>query len=191
MINPKVLGRKIKAFSESFKVLTTTYLLRKDNEDFEFDFHSLKLPNFVVGIAIKDDQILLVDQYRFPVNKTNTEFVCGRIDHGSSADQAIKNEMFEEAGIDVKELTLLGSLHPMAGRAPNKCYVYLINEFKEVQPKREKFEELTGLRHYWLPIDDFKSKIATSYIDDGITLMAWALYLNYSELDCCGIDIDF
>lgn len=181
MIDPKVIARKVKAFSESFKVITTTYLFRRDNEEFEFDFYSMKTPDFVVGIAFKGDSILLVDQYRFPVEDMNTEFVCGRIDHGSTPEQAIKNEMLEEAGIEVKKLTFLGSLRPTAGRAPNKGFIYLIDEFEEVLPKREKFEELTGLKHYWAPIDYFKHSIKKSFVNDGITLMAWGLYLTVKE----------
>lgn len=178
MIKPEIIKRKIKAFSESFKIVTTTYLFRKDNDQFEFDFYSIKNPDFVVGLAFKDDKILLVEQYRFPIDNMNVEFVCGRIDHGSSPEEAIHNEMIEEAGIRVKSLQYLGCLRPTAGRASNKGYVYLITDFDEVEPQHETFEEFTGLSHYWLPLEAFKFDIINSVINDGITLMAWGLYLT-------------
>lgn len=178
MIDPKVISRKIKAFSESFKIVTTTYLFRKGNEEFEFDFYSMKSPNFVVGIAIKEGKILLVDQYRFPVEGMNTEFVCGRIDYGFTPYQAINNEMREEAGIVVKSTSLLGVVKPTAGRASNKGYIFLIDDFTESKPEREKFEELTGLKHYWVDLDKFDCMIKEGILNDGITLSAWALYLT-------------
>jgi len=179
MISPKIVARKVKAFSESLKVVTTTYIFRKDNEEFEFDFYSMNLPDFVVGLVIKDDKILLVDQYRFPVKGMNTEFVCGRIEPGSNSSEAIEREMHEEAGILVKNKYYLGSLKPMAGRSKNRCFVYLIEEFNEAKPNREKFEELTELKHYWMPLDEFKDKVLNNIIDDGITIMAWGLYLTH------------
>jgi ADP-ribose pyrophosphatase len=142
------------------------------------DYYSIECPDFVTCIVIKDDKLLVVEQYRHPVNSINTEFVAGMIDPGDTPQEATIKELKEEAGIVPKSLIFLGKCHPVSGQNKNTCYVYLVNDFVETEPLLEEYESFTNLTHNWIPISDFKKMIKTNELDDGVTLMAWCLFLE-------------
>ena len=182
IIKPKILDTKI-GFNNKYMVLKSEDLLfeRKVNGKIEFlrkEYYSIDCPDFVTCIVIKDDKLLVVKQYRHPVKDMNTEFVAGMIDKGYTPEQSVYRELEEEAGIVPNHLVLLGTCRPLSGQNRNLCYVYLANEFTETETKLEPYEEFTGLTRSWIPIIEFKKMIRSGELNDGVTLMAWCLFLE-------------
>jgi 8-oxo-dGTP pyrophosphatase MutT (NUDIX family) len=176
-VKPKLLDTKIN-FSNKYMVLKSDDLLfeRKINGKTEIlrkEYYSIDCPDFVTCIVIKNDSLLVVKQYRHPVQDMNTEFVAGMIDKGDTPDQSVAKELEEEAGIVPRNLILLGECRPLSGQNRNLCYVYLVNEFTETETKLEPYEEFTGLTRSWIPITEFKKMIRSGELNDGVTLMAW------------------
>ncbi len=182
MYKPKVIDIKIE-FSSEYMTLVSEDLLfeRKVNDKTKTlrkNYYSIKCPDFVTCIVLRGNEILVTDQYRHPVRGINTEFVAGMIDPGDSPEQAVIKELKEEAGIKPNYLIFLGKCHPISGQNNNTCYVYLVNDFVETETELEEYEEFTGLTRSWIPISDFKHMIRTNELDDGVTLMAWCLFLE-------------
>lgn len=142
------------------------------------EYFSLDCPDFVVGIVVKDDKLLMVNQYRHPIRETNTEFIAGQIEEGESADDAIRKELLEEGGIIANEIIYLGKINPLSGQMNNHCFVYLIKDFSETESKLEEYEIFTGLMKVWVPISSFRSSIKNGRFIDGVSLAAWCLFLE-------------
>lgn len=181
-IKPKLLDTKIE-FGNKYMVLKSEDLLfeRRVNGKLDLlrkEYYSIECPDFVTCIVIKDDKLLVVKQYRRPVQDMNIEFVAGMIDKGFSPEQSVSKELEEEVGIIPSNLIFLGTCRPLSGQNNNLCYVYLVNEFTETETKLELYEEFTGLTRSWIPIIEFKKMIRSGELNDGVTLMAWCLFLE-------------
>jgi ADP-ribose pyrophosphatase len=140
------------------------------------EYYSINCPNFVVGIVIKDNKLLVVNQYRHPVGDMNMEFVAGMIEKDESPRKAIIKELKEEAGIVPKSIKLLGKCRPLSGQNKNYCFVYLITDFSFSERNLEEYEDFTNLSIQWISIKSFKRMIKSNRLQDGVTLMSWALY---------------
>ena len=67
----------------------------------------------VVLIPIEDDgRVVIVQQYRAPLDREMWEFPAGRLDEGESAEDAARRECEEEIG-----------LRPAAARAPARASI--------------------------------------------------------------------
>jgi ADP-ribose pyrophosphatase len=70
----------------------------------------------VVLIPIQDDgRVLIVRQYRAPLDRQTWEFPAGRLNDGESADAAARRECEEEIGYAPRQLQRLCELYPAPG----------------------------------------------------------------------------
>jgi ADP-ribose pyrophosphatase len=70
----------------------------------------------VVLIPIEDDgRIVIVGQYRAPLDRDTWELPAGRVDEGESAEEAARRECEEEIGRVPHRLEQINSLYPAPG----------------------------------------------------------------------------
>jgi ADP-ribose pyrophosphatase len=151
-------------------------------EKLEKQYYTATCRDFVAAIVIKNDKLLLVNQYRVPLRKFNTEFVAGIIENNETPEQAIRKELLEEAGIKANNLIKLGTTHPLVGINAVTGHIFLVTDFDEVERRLEEYELFTNLTINWMDISEFISKIKSNELNDGNILSAWALYmLNKGE----------
>ena len=90
------------------------------------DFVVLEATDWVNVIAITpDEEVVLIEQYRFGTQKVTLEIPGGLIDPGEEPLQAGKRELLEETGYSAKTFTLLGSVEPNPAIQTNRCYTVL------------------------------------------------------------------
>ena len=157
----------------------TIKLTSPDNKEFVKKYYYVDSPNFVVVIVKKGNQLLLTNQYRYPVNSFCNEFVCGLIDDNESSKTAALRELKEEAGIVATEAKYLGQIFPLSGQ--NNCcgFVYYVDEFEEIENGKEleEFEQFCQLTTGWYDIEKLKEMIKTNKLNNGITVAAFGMFL--------------
>jgi len=185
---PQFLSNKV-AYTNQYVTVneTSLVLMRQDDqtkliENLYKDYYTAECQDFVVGIVIKENKILTINQYRVPIRKFNTEFVAGTIEVGETATEAIHKELLEEAGIKAHDVKCLGKFHPLSGFNSTIGYLYLITDFEEVPRKLEEYEEFTNLTVSWITIDEFRARLQSNEIVDGVTLTSWALFREIIEV---------
>lgn len=170
--------------NQYLSVKTDSVIFRKYNnnkiEEYHKDYYTVNGNNFIVAIVIKDDHILVIKQYRIPLKSINTEFVAGNIEKDETPEQAVQKELLEEAGIKCFNMKLLGKFYPLCGFTSNQAYVYLIDCFEEQEQQLETLEDFSNLTKHWIPIKEFKNLIKNNVINDGVTLMSWAIFCESS-----------
>ena len=82
--------------------------------------------DFVVTVAItRQDEILLVRQFRPAVAALTLELPAGHVDPGETPEQAARRELLEETGYEADGFKLLGALSPSVARFTNRMWCFL------------------------------------------------------------------
>lgn len=118
------------------------------------------------------DQLLMVRQYRYLMDRESLEFPCGGVQEGSTFEDTARRELQEEAGFEAKTLRFLGEFTPQSGLVKSTCQVYLASDLisaKLTPDETEEFEIAT------VSLAELEQNIATGVVWDGMTLAAWSL----------------
>ncbi|WP_224448457.1 NUDIX hydrolase [Haloprofundus salilacus] len=73
----------------------------------EKQYYWAELSTAVVVVAVADDHVLFVEQYRPTVRETQLELPAGIVERGESFTQAAERELHEETGFEASSLSLL------------------------------------------------------------------------------------
>jgi ADP-ribose pyrophosphatase len=105
-----------------------------------------------------DGEVLLIRQFRPPVNKYVVEFPAGLNDKGETLEKAARRELLEETGYAAKEMIFLAEGPLSSGASAEILTAYLAKglEFKGIG-ERDETEEIEVLR---VPIDDMLQKLS-------------------------------
>lgn len=184
IIKPEILSTE-NPFKNKYISLRTDKIIFKHRsndgklEKMESDYYTVDSPDFVIVMAIKDKQILIINQYRWSVRSFINGFVCGMIEKDQNPEEAAKKELLEEAGIKAKDVKFLGKFNPLAGQNSCTAYVFFADDFEEEEQELEQFEKFTNLTKEWVSIDKYRQMIIDGKIKDGPALSAWALLMEY------------
>jgi len=85
----------------------------------------------VVLIPIRDDgRVVMVRQYRAPLDREMWEFPAGRLDDGESADEAARRECEEEIGLVPQRLERLRELYPAPGFCDEALIFFRVSDLR-------------------------------------------------------------
>lgn len=84
-------------------------------------------PGAVAVVALKDDNILLVRQYRYPIGQTTLEIPAGKLDKGELPLASAERELREETGYSGK-LTFMGKFYSTPGFSDELMHLFLATE---------------------------------------------------------------
>jgi ADP-ribose pyrophosphatase len=81
-------------------------------------------PSVVVVPMPDPGHVILIRQYRYPVDGWLWEVVAGSIDEGESPEQAARRECHEEIGLRPERLTPLGLFLPVPGYCDEQMHLF-------------------------------------------------------------------
>jgi ADP-ribose pyrophosphatase len=110
-------------------------------------------PGAVAVLAVRDDEVLLVTQYRHPVGARLDELPAGLLDiAGEPALLAAQRELVEEAGYAAARWDVLVDLWTSPGMTDEAIRIFLARDLTSVERDVQEHEELEMTSH-WLPLD--------------------------------------
>jgi len=112
--------------------------------------------------------ILLLNQFRYPVGKVFIELPAGKIDPGETPEQTGLRELEEETGYKASELKHLTTIHPCIGYSDEVIYIYEAFGLTE-GVKNTDDEEFTET--FSLSLDKAVDKIRSGEITDVKTMI--------------------
>ena len=93
----------------------------------------VELPETVCALAItEDNQVLLVTQYRHPIEESILELPGGFVDKGEKPDTAIVRELQEETGYQFSDFQYVGRVAGNPGVLNNFTMMYLATGGKKI-----------------------------------------------------------
>jgi ADP-ribose pyrophosphatase len=135
--------------------------------------------NCVAIVALDEaDNILLVKQFRKPVEKELLEIPAGGIDVGESPEEAVRREMREETGFLPRKVEKLGGFYSTPGFCTEYLYLYLASDLVEKPLKAEDSESITLVR---VPLSQVKGLIASGAICDAKSIAGLLAFLEYQK----------
>jgi len=157
----------------NLKVLT----VRKD-DDSETSREIVEHADCIGVVAVEGDSVLLVRQFRKPVERELLEIPAGGIEPGETVEDAVKREMQEETGYRPRRLVKLGGYYLAPGYSTEYLHLYLATSLEVSQLTAEDTDEITRVR---VPISEIPELLASGRILDGKSLAGLYMYLAYRE----------
>src|SRR4051812_17802627 len=99
----------------------------KHPQGHELDYYVIEFARQAVGVVpVADDgRVLLVQQWRHPVERLTWSIPAGAIEKGESPADAATRELREEAGHEPRKLSALYRYHPTIGVADQTFHVFV------------------------------------------------------------------
>lgn len=90
------------------------------------EFHVAEVPDWALAVALTDDgQVVLVEQYRYAVDRTSLEFAAGVIGPDETPLEAARRELREETGYAADDWTALGPIAVEPARHTNYGHLFV------------------------------------------------------------------
>ncbi len=133
----------------------------------------------VVVIAVDDDHnVLLVKQFRKPIERRLLEIPAGGIDSGEDAEAAVHREMQEETGYLPKRVESLGGFYSAPGYCSEYLYLYLATD---LVPSRLFAEDTEGIEVVRVPVNQILNLITSGSICDAKSIAGLLTYLEHHK----------
>ena len=120
-----------------------------------------------VGVlAIKEDKILFVKQYRYAIGKHTLEVPAGKLEKGEDPYTCGLRELEEESGLTSPLLHQLCTLYSTPGFCNEKIYLYWTDQLTQVE-NPAPMDEDEDIEVLWIPIKEALDMVETGEIEDG------------------------
>jgi 8-oxo-dGTP pyrophosphatase MutT (NUDIX family) len=108
------------------------------------EYFVVELPGTVCGLALTEEgEVLMVKQYRHPIEETLIEIPGGFIDENETHEEAMRRELKEETGYEFSSLKEVGKIAANPGVLNNFTYLFLAQGGKKTSEQNlDKNEEL-------------------------------------------------
>lgn len=145
--------------------------------------HEVELPNgkitsrevvkhqgAVAVIAVKDNKVLLIKQYRKAMEEVLIEVPAGKVEPGESRVDTAARELEEETGYTSDELEALYDFYVSPGFCDELITLFYAGELVEsntLEPDEDEFIE-----KIWVPIENIAELLKSGQIRDAKTIIA-------------------
>ncbi len=134
-------------------------------------------PGGVGIVAITDDnKILMVKQYRKPIEKAILELPAGKLDKNEDIEECGRRELEEETGYKTREFTYLGYMYPSPGFDDEVTHLYLARGLYKGEVHLDEDEYLDVYKY---DISEIKTMIMNNEINDAKTVIGFFKAMEY------------
>jgi ADP-ribose pyrophosphatase len=136
----------------------------------------VKHPGAVAVIALHEDRMIVVEQFRKPLERSLVEIPAGKLDAGEVPIEAARRELEEETGFSAASLRPVCSFYTSPGFADEIVHVFLAEQLTpgELRPDEDEFLDIQSIT-----LEEAKQFITDGCIRDAKTVTAvyaWEIY---------------
>lgn len=116
----------------------------------------------------ENGDVMLLEQYRYPVREVCLEVPAGKIDSGEHHATTAERELLEETGLKAEQMMYIGPFYPGVGYSDEVIHVYIAKGLSQHPDNMDDDEFVLPKR---MPFSEAIAKIATGEIKDGKTII--------------------
>ncbi|MCW9706879.1 NUDIX hydrolase [Fodinibius salsisoli] len=159
-----------------FNLLRRNMRLEAEGESNEAAFYVLEAPQWVNVLPItEEEEVVLVEQYRYGIEQPTLEIPGGMVDPGESAREAAERELLEETGYQGNRWQGLGKVSANPAIMTNYAHLFLAEGCSYEQAISP--DEHERFHIHKLPMEAFLGHVADGTIHHSIVVAAVAKYL--------------
>jgi len=125
-----------------------------------------------------EDNVLLVNQYRKPVEKELLEIPAGGIEPGEKLEDCVRRELREETGFLPKKVERLGGFYSSPGYCTEYLHFFLATE---LVPSPLQAEDSESIRLVRVRLSEVLGLITSGSICDAKSIAALFLFLEHRK----------
>ena len=95
---------------------------------------------------IKPDKFIVVNQYRYALQRETLEFPAGKIDKGESPEQTLHRELLEETGYEAKTIKKVYSYTPALGYSTEILHMYFATDLELKDKTKVDPDEISSVK---------------------------------------------
>src|SRR5215218_8723660 len=134
------------------------------------EYGVLESGGFATVVPVSDGgDVVLVRQWRQPLDAFTLELPSGGIDAGEEPELAARRELFEETGYRTEKLEHLASVHTSTGRSTEVCHLFrcvAVRDERGPRPEATEFIQVVEL-----PFGEVLQKVSEGEITDAATVL--------------------
>lgn len=135
-------------------------------------------PGGAVIVPLKENgKIIMVTQFRYPLQKVMLELPAGKLDFGEDPLECAVRELQEETGNKTKNIIKLGAIATTPGFCSEILHIYLAKDLIPGNHNREEGE--FGMEVFEFSLNEIENKITNGEIIDAKSICGIHLAVNY------------
>ena len=168
---------EIQYINSKDKICNWIFASRKKDPNKEKD----KIDSVVIIPTIDTPEgrkLVITKEYRVPIDGFEYGFPAGLIENGQTIEEAVKKELKEETGLEVKEIVgKSNTIYSSPGMTDESCAVVLVVAEGEVSNKYQ--EEVEDIETFLYDINDIRKLLGS---DKKVGAKAWGMLYYYSKI---------
>jgi 8-oxo-dGTP pyrophosphatase MutT (NUDIX family) len=123
----------------------------------------VEMPASVCAVALtENDEVIMVKQYRHPIEETILELPGGFTDEKETPQQSIARELLEETGYEFSEYTYLAKVAANPGVLNNYTHLFLATGGKKIA--EQHLDDNEDIQIELVPLHELKSMLERNEI---------------------------
>lgn len=176
-IEPWLVSHQNKEYETPiFNLFKRSMYLEDETESLSGNFYVLEAPEWINVIPVTpDDEIVVVEQYRYGIEEPTLEIPGGMVDVGEAPKEAAARELLEETGYRSSSWERLGKVSANPAIMNNFCHLFLAAECTFQGASNPDIHERINV--HLIPEQKFLDYVADGIIHHSIVVAAVAKYL--------------
>ena len=133
----------------------------------------------IAVVPIEKESVLLVRQFRYPVDAALLEVPAGGIEPGEDVLDCVRRELQEEIGYLPGKVQKLGGFYSIPGYGTEYLYVYVARDLKPSRLVAEDTDEIEVVR---VPLKEIPELISSGKLCDAKSIAALLLFMSHENL---------
>jgi 8-oxo-dGTP pyrophosphatase MutT (NUDIX family) len=178
-IEPWVTTKEeLKYTTNIFKLLSRD--MKLESEDHSATFSIIEAPEWMNVIPLTpDNEIVLVEQFRYGIEEPTLELPGGMVDAGETHDETARRELLEETGYAGDTWNYLGKVSSNPAFLTNYTHLYVVRNCHKVQEQQLDGNERINI--HTMPLDDFLEMVHQGTVHHSLVVAAVAKYLLWER----------
>jgi ADP-ribose pyrophosphatase len=149
--------------------------LSNTGETIEYTWY--KAPDVVLVVPFLDENtLIMIKQFRYPLQKILLEFPAGHIDPGENMLKTARRELLEETGYLAKVIEHVYSYHPSVSKSRQIVHLFKAIDLTKDKPRFETTEAITEIEA--ISVNQLRDLIKEKKVENAGTLIAYLICCN-------------